>query len=48
MFGYRGLAGEGIVFGPGSIERAHRDVEWVDLSELAKAASVYERWWGLT
>ena len=47
MFGYRGVAREGIVFGPGSIERAHRDVKWVDLSERAKAATVYERWWGL-
>jgi acetylornithine deacetylase/succinyl-diaminopimelate desuccinylase-like protein len=47
MFGYAGLATEAVVFGPGSIERAHRDVEWVDVSELEKCAAVYERWWGL-
>jgi acetylornithine deacetylase/succinyl-diaminopimelate desuccinylase-like protein len=47
MFAYLGLAKEAVVFGPGSIERAHRDVEWVDIAELEKAAGVYERWWGL-
>jgi acetylornithine deacetylase/succinyl-diaminopimelate desuccinylase-like protein len=47
MFAYLGLARDSVVFGPGSIERAHRDVEWVDVSELEKAAGIYERWWGL-
>ncbi|MBI5877961.1 MAG: M20/M25/M40 family metallo-hydrolase [Chloroflexi bacterium] len=47
MFGYAGLAKEAVVFGPGSIERAHRDVEWVDIAELEKAAMIYETWWGV-
>ena len=41
---YREIADEIVVFGPGSIDQAHKEVEWVDISELARAASVYERW----
>ncbi|MBK8025849.1 MAG: M20/M25/M40 family metallo-hydrolase [Chloroflexi bacterium] len=44
---YGGLAEEVVLFGPGSIEQAHRDVEWVEISELEKAAQIYMRWWGL-
>jgi acetylornithine deacetylase/succinyl-diaminopimelate desuccinylase-like protein len=44
---YGGLAGDCVIFGPGSIDQAHRDVEWVEVSELEKAAAVYEKWWGL-
>lgn len=45
---YNGLAQECVIFGPGSIDQAHRDVEWVAISELEKAAQIYERWWGLS
>lgn len=44
---YNNLARECVIFGPGSIDQAHRDVEWVAISELEKAARIYERWWGL-
>jgi acetylornithine deacetylase/succinyl-diaminopimelate desuccinylase-like protein len=45
--GYEGLAHETVIFGPGSIDQAHRDVEWVEVSQLEKAAEIYARWWGL-
>lgn len=41
---YKGLAKETIVFGPGSIEQAHKAQEWVAISELEKAADVLGRW----
>ncbi len=41
---YGGLAEEMIIFGPGSIDQAHGAVEWVELSELAKAAEVIGEW----
>lgn len=44
---YNGFARECVIFGPGSIDQAHRDVEWVEISELENAARIYERWWGL-
>jgi acetylornithine deacetylase/succinyl-diaminopimelate desuccinylase-like protein len=44
---YEGLARECVVFGPGSIEQAHRDIEWVAVAELTKALMIYQRWWGL-
>lgn len=44
---YNGLAQECVIFGPGSIDQAHRDVEWVAISELEKATHIYERWWGI-
>lgn len=44
---YDGLANECVIFGPGSIEQAHRDIEWVEIAELEKAARIYEKWWGL-
>jgi acetylornithine deacetylase/succinyl-diaminopimelate desuccinylase-like protein len=44
---YTGLAKETVVMGPGSIEQAHRDVEWVEIAQLDKMARIYERWWGL-
>ena len=34
-----------VVLGPGSIDQAHGDVEWVDISELEKLARIYSRWW---
>ncbi len=44
---YGGLANEVVLFGPGSIDQAHRDVEWVAISELEKAAQFYQQWWGV-
>jgi len=44
---YNNLARECLIFGPGSIDQAHRDVEWVAISELEKAARIYEQWWEL-
>lgn len=40
---YPGLADEIVIFGPGSIDQAHKAVEWVDISELGKAADVYRQ-----
>ena len=36
---YSGLAREIVIFGPGSIEQAHRDIEWIDVAELEKVAA---------
>ena len=44
---YGGLADECVILGPGSIEQAHSDEEWIALSELEKLAGIYARWWGL-
>jgi acetylornithine deacetylase/succinyl-diaminopimelate desuccinylase-like protein len=44
---YEGLARECIVLGPGSIDQAHGVEEWVAVSELAKLAAIYARWWGI-
>lgn len=41
---YHDIAGEVVVFGPGSIDQAHKAVEWIELSELDKAADIYRRW----
>lgn len=32
-----------VLFGPGSIDQAHQAVEWVDIDELVRAASVYRK-----
>lgn len=40
---YRPIASEIVVFGPGSIDQAHKAVEWVEISELDRAADVYRR-----
>jgi len=44
---YGGLARECVVIGPGSIDQAHGDEEWVEISELKKLADIYSRWWGI-
>ena len=44
-YAYEGLARECVVLGPGSIDQAHGDVEWVAISELEKLAGIYSRWW---
>lgn len=38
---------ECVVLGPGSIDQAHGEVEWVAVSELGKLAGIYSRWWGI-
>ena len=45
---YGDLPGECVVLGPGSIDQAHGEVEWVEISELAKLTRIYERWWGIS
>lgn len=45
---YHGFARNMVVFGPGSIDDAHKAVEFVDLSELDRCARVYEQWLELT
>ncbi len=40
---YAGIADEIVIFGPGSIDQAHKAVEWVDIAELGKAADVYRK-----
>jgi acetylornithine deacetylase/succinyl-diaminopimelate desuccinylase-like protein len=44
---YGGLARECVVLGPGSIDQAHAEEEWVAISELEKLADIYARWWGI-
>ncbi len=41
---YQPIADEIVVFGPGSIDQAHKAVEWIDIAELDRAASIYRRW----
>ncbi|MEL7156114.1 MAG: M20/M25/M40 family metallo-hydrolase, partial [Actinomycetota bacterium] len=38
---YGEIADEIVVFGPGSIDQAHKAVEWIDTSELARACAIY-------
>ncbi len=44
---YGGIARECVVIGPGSIDQAHGDEEWVEISELEKLATIYVHWWGI-
>ncbi|MGI9615638.1 MAG: M20 family metallopeptidase [Acidimicrobiales bacterium] len=41
---YSDVADEIVVFGPGSIDQAHKADEWIEISELDRAAAVYEHW----
>jgi acetylornithine deacetylase/succinyl-diaminopimelate desuccinylase-like protein len=41
---YPEVAKEVVVFGPGSIDQAHQAVEWIDISQLDRAANIYRRW----
>jgi len=41
---YGDLAGEIVVFGPGSIDQAHMAVEWIEVTELARATEIYKQW----
>ena len=40
---YDDVAPELVVFGPGSIDQAHKAVEWIEIGELVKAADIYRR-----
>jgi acetylornithine deacetylase/succinyl-diaminopimelate desuccinylase-like protein len=44
---YGGLARECVVLGPGCIDQAHGEIEWIDITELDKLARIYARWWGV-
>ncbi len=46
-YAYSHLAKGVAVFGPGSIDQAHRDVEWIDVAELEKVMAIYAMWWEL-
>lgn len=41
------LAKEMVIFGPGSIDQAHGEVEWVEIAELEKAMGIYRKWLGM-
>ena len=41
------VARQRVVIGPGSIDQAHGEEEWVEISELEKLAGIYARWWGV-
>jgi len=41
---YSEVASEIVVFGPGSIDQAHKAVEWIDISEIDRAATIYRTW----
>ncbi len=40
---YDDVATELVVFGPGSIEQAHKAIEWIEIGELVRAADIYRR-----
>lgn len=42
---YSDIAKECVVLGPGSINQAHSEEEWVAISELEKLAEIYTNWW---
>jgi succinyl-diaminopimelate desuccinylase len=44
---YGGLARETVIIGPGSIDQAHGNEEWVEIAELEKMAGILGQWWGL-
>ncbi len=41
---YPPVVGEVVVFGPGSIDQAHKAVEWVEVQELDRALRIYGEW----
>jgi acetylornithine deacetylase/succinyl-diaminopimelate desuccinylase-like protein len=41
---YTGLDTELVVFGPGSIDQAHKAIEWIDIDEMDRCAEVYQSW----
>lgn len=40
---YGDVATELVVFGPGSIDQAHKAIEWIEIGELVRAAGIYRR-----
>lgn len=44
---HNGKPYECVVLGPGSIDQAHSDEEWVEISQLEKLGEIYRHWWGL-
>ena len=40
---YGDVAAEIVVFGPGSIEQAHKATEWIEIAELVRAADIYRQ-----
>ena len=40
---YDDVAAEIVVFGPGSIEQAHKATEWIEIAELVRAADIYRK-----
>ncbi len=44
---YADVARECVVLGPGSIDQAHTDTEWIAISELERLAKLYSSWWGI-
>lgn len=41
---YDSVASEIVIFGPGSIDQAHKAIEWIDIAEIDKAATIYRNW----
>ncbi|MDH4276914.1 MAG: M20/M25/M40 family metallo-hydrolase [Acidimicrobiia bacterium] len=41
---YNDLDADIVIFGPGSIDQAHKAVEWVDVDQLDIAGSIYREW----
>ncbi len=37
-------AAEIVIFGPGSIDQAHGEIEWVEIAELEKLVGIYQKW----
>jgi acetylornithine deacetylase/succinyl-diaminopimelate desuccinylase-like protein len=41
------VAKEIVIFGPGSIDQAHGEIEWIVIDELVQAMGIYEQWLGV-
>jgi acetylornithine deacetylase/succinyl-diaminopimelate desuccinylase-like protein len=41
---YAPITDQLVVFGPGSIDQAHKAEEWIEIGELNRAADIYRRW----
>ncbi len=41
---YGDIASNIAVFGPGSIDQAHKSVEWIDIAQIDEAARIYRSW----
>jgi acetylornithine deacetylase/succinyl-diaminopimelate desuccinylase-like protein len=45
---YQDVVRQCVVLGPGSIDQAHGETEWIAISELDRLAKLYSRWWGIS